>query len=104
MNDQQYGELLQAIVDLRQATELGLSDVDRRFDKQEEHWNRRFNALEARVEDGFRQTHERFNRMDERFNRMDERFNRMEERFCQMNGRFDRLEQRIGALELRIIP
>jgi flagellar capping protein FliD len=97
MNDQQYGELLQAIVDLRQATELGLSDVDRRFDKQEEHWNRRFNALEARVEDGFRQTHERFNRMDERFNRM-------EERFCQMNGRFDRLEQRIGALELRIIP
>lgn len=73
MNDKQYGELLQAIVDLRQATEHGFSDVDRRFDQQEERWNRRFNALETRVEGGFREMNQRFSRLEDRFDRLDER-------------------------------
>lgn len=85
MNDKQYGELLQAIVDLRQATEHGFSDVDRRFDQQEERWNRRFNALESRVEDGFRGLDQRFCRLEDRFDR-----------------RFDRLEERVDGLDLRI--
>lgn len=53
MDDARYTELLNAILDLRNATELGFADVDRRFDKMEERWDRRFSALEARVEDGF---------------------------------------------------
>jgi hypothetical protein len=61
MDDQRYVELLNAIVDLRNATELGFANVDRRFDEMEQRWDRRFGALETRfdtlehrVEDGFR--------------------------------------------------
>ena len=81
MNDRQYNELFGAILDLRGATELGFSDVSRRFEdvyhrldgvrhgldhvngridavqfrlgEMEERWDRRFHALEIRVEDGF---------------------------------------------------
>ncbi len=54
MDDRRYKELLDAIFDLRGATEAGFNRVDRRFDELEERWNRRFGALENRVEDGFR--------------------------------------------------
>jgi hypothetical protein len=61
MDDARYAELLNAILDLRNATELGFADVyrrfddvDRRFDQMEERWDRRFRALDTRIEDGFR--------------------------------------------------
>lgn len=61
MDDARYADLLSAILDLRNATEFGFSDVGRRFDdvyrrfdQMEERWDRRFRALETRVEDGFR--------------------------------------------------
>jgi hypothetical protein len=61
MDDERYAELLHAILDLRSATELGFDSMNRRFDDVyarfdalEERWDRRFGALERRVEDGFR--------------------------------------------------
>ena len=61
MDDARYAKLLNAILDLRNATELGFGnvsrgfeDVYRRFDQMEERWDRRFRALETRVEGGFR--------------------------------------------------
>ena len=59
-DDSDNKELLEAILDLRNATELGFNrvdarfgEMDRRFDVMEERWDRRFDALESRVEVGF---------------------------------------------------
>lgn len=52
-----YQELLNAILDLRNATELGFVAVNRRFDDVHHRFDgldRRFNSLESRVEEGFR--------------------------------------------------
>jgi hypothetical protein len=52
-----YQELLNAILDLRNATELGFVAVNRRFDDvyhRLDGLDRRFNSLESRVEEGFR--------------------------------------------------
>jgi hypothetical protein len=52
-----YQELLNAILDLRNATELGFVAVNRRFDDvyhRRDGLDRRFNSLESRVEEGFR--------------------------------------------------
>jgi hypothetical protein len=82
MNDRQYNELLDAIPDLRGASELGFTVVNRRLDElqhgldtvrhgldhvngridavclrldeADDRWDHRFDALELRVEDGFR--------------------------------------------------
>ena len=61
MNDSQYSELLNAILDLRNATELGFMNiagrfdaVNSRFDTLEERLDRRFSALETLFEKGFR--------------------------------------------------
>ncbi|MGA8576998.1 MAG: hypothetical protein WB609_15100 [Candidatus Cybelea sp.] len=65
MDDRRYQELLEAILDLRAATEAGFNRVDRRFDEVDKRWNdrldrledawgRRFNALERRFDEGFR--------------------------------------------------
>jgi hypothetical protein len=68
MDNARYAELLNAILDLRNATELGFDNVRRRFDEvysrfdevyrrfdqMEERWEGRFRALETRVENGFR--------------------------------------------------
>jgi hypothetical protein len=53
MDDRQYKELLGALLDLRRATETGFNNVDGRFNELEERWDRRFGALERRVEEGF---------------------------------------------------
>jgi hypothetical protein len=66
MTDRQYRELFNAILDLRSATELGFRTVDRRFDEMEERWNRRFGALESRVEDGFKAVDQRFLTLEQR--------------------------------------
>lgn len=64
MDDRQYQELLNAILDLRNATEIGFvavngrfDDVDGRFDdvyRRLDGLDRRFSSLESRVEEGFR--------------------------------------------------
>lgn len=61
MDDRQYEELLDAILGLREATEAGFAGayrcfdvVGQRFNEQDEKWDRRFGALERRVEEGFR--------------------------------------------------
>jgi hypothetical protein len=56
MNDQHFVELMDAVVDLRNATEMGFHNVDRRFDEMDlrlERWERRFNALETRLRTAF---------------------------------------------------
>jgi hypothetical protein len=54
MDDRQYEELFGAILDLREATDLGFAQVYRRFDEERDRSDRRFNALETRMEAGFR--------------------------------------------------
>ncbi|MGA9417792.1 MAG: hypothetical protein WBV40_01485 [Candidatus Cybelea sp.] len=57
MDERQYRELFDAILDLRNATELGFVAVHRRFDDvyhQLDGLDWRFNSLESRVEEGFR--------------------------------------------------
>lgn len=53
MSPDQYAELFEAILNLRDATAFGFKKVDRRFDRMEEHWDRQFKALENRMQDGF---------------------------------------------------
>jgi len=101
MNDRQYGELLQAILDLRQATEDSMTDAHSRSEQQEERWNRRFNALETRMEDGFRQVDDRFQQIDVRFGQTDGRFDKMDVRFGQMGYRFDKIDVRFGQMDDR---
>lgn len=89
MNGDKYAELLDAILSLREAVELGFSNVRTEFRAelqtqlaaQDERWNRRFNALEARVESGFAAVDERFAAMDRRFDDVDKRFAAMDLRF-----------------------
>ena len=57
MTDGQYQELLNAILDLRGATELGFARVNHRFDDvyyRLDSLDRRFAAVDVRVEQGFR--------------------------------------------------
>lgn len=58
MDNRQYTDLLNAILDLRNATELGFNSMNRRFegvDARLDRLERRFGALETRVDDGFRE-------------------------------------------------
>ena len=73
MDEVRYAELLNAILDLRNATELGFADVDRRFDKVEERWDRRFRALDSRVEEGFRGVALSFDDIRQRFTGVEQR-------------------------------
>lgn len=57
MDNRQYSDLLNAILDLRNATELGFNHMNHRFegvDARFDRLERRFGALETRVDDGFR--------------------------------------------------
>lgn len=54
MNGQQYQELFDALLGFRDATEMGFANVYREFEIRDERWERRFTALENRVEEGFR--------------------------------------------------
>jgi hypothetical protein len=52
-----YQELLNAVLDLRNATEIGFVAVNHRFDDvyhRLDGLDRRFSSLESRVEEGFR--------------------------------------------------
>ncbi|MGA7356194.1 MAG: hypothetical protein WA431_09920 [Candidatus Cybelea sp.] len=73
MDDARYTELLNAILDLRNATELGFADVYRRFDQMEERWDRRFRALDTRVEEGFRGVARSFDDIRQRLTRVEQR-------------------------------
>lgn len=61
-------EMMDALLGLREAMEFGFANVersvDRRFDEMDERWNRRFMALENRVEHGFREVDARFNEVN----------------------------------------
>lgn len=55
--------------------------TDARLDDFAAHTDRRFDALEHQMRDGFNRIDERLSRIDERFDRVDERFERVDERF-----------------------
>ena len=85
MNDHQYKELFGAIIDLREATELGFKRVDarfeimeerwdKRFQQMEERWDRRFTALENRVETGFAEVASSLRSIDVRLTHVERRF------------------------------
>jgi hypothetical protein len=74
MDDYTKGDLMAAILNLRDAMMFGFERHDKYFDVLRRDINRRFD------------------RVDDRFDRMDERFDRMDERF-------DRLEDRVAAIE-----
>ena len=78
MNERQYKDLFDAIVDLRATTEMGFNRVDRRFNEYEERWGRRFSAMEGR-----------FDTLEGRFDRLEGRFDVLEGRFDVLEGRFE---------------
>lgn len=53
----------------------------------------RLDALNHRVDDGFKQVDERFKQVDQRFDQVDQRFDRMEGELHRINDRFDALQK-----------
>ncbi len=109
MDDRRYTELLNAILDLRSATEMGFVNVHQRFDAQEarsqnnidameERWERRFSALETRVEDGFRNMDRRFGALEAR---MDAGFRDVDRRFGEVAVALGGIRSRLSAVEQR---
>ncbi len=109
MDDRNYAELLNAVIDLRSATELGFVNVHRRFDEHEGRWERRFGALETRVETGFREVDCRFTALEARvetgFREVDCRFTALEARvdrgFHEIAGSFEDMRGRLSVVEQR---
>jgi septation ring formation regulator EzrA len=98
-------DLMDAILGLREATELGFAnaarDVDRRFDEMDERWHRRFMALETRVEVGFQGVDRRLTAVDARFDAVDARFNAVDARFNAVDARFDDVDARFDDVDHR---
>ncbi len=97
-------QLLDAILTLRDAVELGFTDVRRRLDEHD----RRFDQIDLRfeaVDRRFEQIDRRFEAVDRRFEQIERRFEGFEEhmnqRFDLLELRFDRLEKRVDRIELR---
>jgi len=92
MNDYSGADLMAAILDVRDATVLGLTNLEARLGERIERlrhdMNRRFDGVD-----------DRFDRADARMDRMDARFDAMDARFDGMDTRFDRVEERLSALE-----
>ena len=58
----------------------------------------RFNDLDNRMREGFRQVHEAFGQVNERFGQVNEAFGQVNERFDQVNERFGQVDEGFGKL------
>ena len=83
------------------------SYMDRKFEQQEEKFQRRMSQLQLNLDNAL-ETHSedvaaRFDRMDkkvdERFAKVDERFAKVDERFDKVEGRLDTMERDIGQIK-----
>jgi tetrahydromethanopterin S-methyltransferase subunit G len=91
-------DLMDAILGLREATELGFAYVDRRFDEIGDRWDHRFTALENRVEAGFCDVGVRFKEVDKRFEQVDARLDQVDARLEQVNGRLGRVNTQLAGI------
>lgn len=107
MNGGQYAEMFEAILSLREAVELGFNNARSEFREElraeigalDERWNRRFNALEARVETGFAEVTSSFAEVDRRFDEIDRRFAQVDGRFSDVFVSLRSIEGRLELVE-----
>ena len=95
MDDRQYQELLNAILDLRNATEIGFVAVNGRFDdvdKRLDNVDKRFDNVDGRFDDVYR----RLDGLDRRFSSLESRF---EEGFRSVSVTLTDIRGRLIAVE-----
>lgn len=91
-------EVMDAVLELRNAVSTGFARVDSAFAKVEDE----IRALDARLEDFRNDFNRRFILVYDKFDKIDERFDRIDARFDQMDLRFDGLDHRVERLETRL--
>lgn len=106
MNGGQYAEMFEAILSLREAVELGFknsrTELRTELEALDDRWNRRFNALEARVEGGFAQVDSRFDEVDGRFAAVDNRFAKVDGRLAGVDMRLAEVSVSLRSIDSRL--